>query len=157
MLCTRFSLPSGQAQCGVRSSNLGSTSSTPSPDVSTSNLEAPYLFTRGQNMCNGQHPFSTPMVVESESPSSRSLLQSPRPHSIPVHRCEYRGLESSSGASGTHVSWCLVGRTICSSRQYPGNASHRTCVGSVQQFHSPFLFLHSTDNSTVVAYLKKQG
>lgn len=139
VLGARVSLPSGQAQCGVRSSNLGSTSSTPSPDVSTSNLEASYLFTRGQNMFNGQHPFSTPMVVESEPPSSRSPLQSPRPHSIPVHRCEFCGLGSSSGASGTHVSWCLVGRTICSSRQYPGNASHRTCVGSVQQFHSPFL------------------
>ena len=55
------------------------------------------------------------------------------------------------------LSWSLVGRPIPAPYQYSGNDSHSFSTEESHKIHTPHLGYDSTDNTTVVSYINKQG
>ena len=52
--------------------------------------------------------------------------------------------------------WVMIPAGTVPPHQHPGNMSHQVCSYAIQPFTDPVILV-SSDNSTVVAYVIKQG
>ena len=148
----------GQTQCS--SSRLNSsrqTAFTTSVNVPIIGLEISHssLRSSGYDQQYGQIPFE--MADEHQSLLSRTSHSPSRPQNIPLNGCQSIWIGNSSGTDVSILSWSLVGRPIPVPYQHVGNNGHsfRTDKSLKIYYHSCVMI--STDNTTVVSYINKQG
>ena len=97
------------------------------------------------------------MLDEHQSLRSRNAHSPSRPQNIPLYGCQSIWMGSLSGTDESILSWSLVGRPIPAPCQHAGNNGHlfRTDKSLKYIYHSCAMI--STDNTTVVPYINKQG
>lgn len=125
---SNFPVPFGQTECSGRFNIFGPIASSSSPNITVVSLETSHMFSGSQYSDHRHYSIPSQLVVRSESLSTGSSNSSIRTSFLPVYRCKSLGLGSSSRTTGTNISWCLDGRSICSARQYSGDVGHQTCV-----------------------------
>ena len=136
----------GKTQCSSRLCNSRETSSQTITNVSSSTMETSYSFTSPPNQANTQYWVSSQLVEQSSNLSKRCSYQEPFSFSPVIHRCQSDWLGSSSGAGGSIISWHLDPRPITTPYQSSRNDNSFLETSAL-----------STDNTTVVAYLRLQG
>ena len=153
-LSKNVSLFTGETECFCSICRFRQTAPSPSSDGSFRSVETACSSTRTQNICYRTDKTSSGMVVGQGQIITRSCSQTTSSSAHSLYRCELFGLGCSSGTGRTHVSWSLASEPISSTHQHPRNEGYSS---SSQRVPSNSSVMIATDNSSVVAYLQKEG
>ena len=97
------------------------------------------------------------MVDGHQSFRNRNSYPSPRTQCIPLYGHKSLWMGSSFRADETILSWSLDGRPIPAPYQYARNDGHSLRTRKSHNIYTTFLCYDSTDNTTVVSYINRQG
>ena len=153
-----FPFSFGQTQCS--SSTLNSsrqTAFTTSANVPIISLETSHssLRSSGYDQQYDRIPFE--MVAGHQSILSKNAHSPSRPQNIRLYGCHIIRMGSSSGTNESIISWSLVGKPIPAPYQHVGNNGHLICTDKDLKYIHHSCVMISSDNTTVVSYINKQG
>ena len=117
-------------------------------------LETSHTSSRSSN---NDDQISFKMVDELQSICSGNAHSPSRPPNLPLHGCQSFRLGSSSRTDESIPSWSLVGRPIPAPYQHVGNNGHSFRTDKNLKYIRHSCVMISTDNTTVVSYINKQG
>ena len=154
---TNFPFSFGQTQCCSRPCSPGQTALTSSSDVPAVSLETSYFSSRSPDLDKRHDSISLTMVDKPHSIRDRDFNPSSRPQILPLYGCQSLRMGSSFRADNTVLSWPLDRKPIPAPYQYVRNDGHTISTETSQTFIHHSCIMISTDNTTVVSYINKQG
>ena len=120
-------------------------------------METTKIFTESPNQDISEHFTPSRLVEAGRDLSTRSALEDKSPLTHNIYGRQPVGLGFTCGTGRTTVSWSLDGNPISASHKYAGNDGHFNGTNGALHTIKNSTVLVSTDNTTVVAYLRKQG
>ena len=154
---TNFPFSFGQTQCCSRPCSPGQTALTSSSDVPAVSLETSYSSSRSPDLDKRHDSISLTMVDKPHSIRDRDFNPSSRPQILPLYGCQSLRMGSSFRADNTVLSWSLDRKPIPAPYQYVRNDGHTISTETSQNIIHHSCIMISTDNTTVVSYINKQG
>ena len=153
----RFPLPLGTTERCSRLCNAGTVTSPAITNISAQAVATTEFSVGSPDWFDNENSATPQMVASGRSVSSwdphedRSSL----PHHL--YRCQPVRLGSSCGTGGTSVSWTMDRRPIPAPYQCARDESNFSLSNTSDSQGKEFHLLVSTDNTTVVAYIRHQG
>ena len=151
---TNFPFSFGQTQCCSRPCSPGQTALTSSSDVPAVCLETSYSSSQSPDLDKRHDSISLIMWDKPHSIRDRDFYPSSRPRILPLYGCQSLRMGSSFRADNTVLSWSLDRKPVTAPYQYVRNDGHTI---STETFIHHSCIMISTDNTTVVSYINKQG
>ena len=152
----RFPVSLGTTECCSRFCNAGTVTSPAITNISAQSVETSESSVFSSDSYDIGNSVSSQMVASGRSLSSGDSLEdrSSLPHHL--YRCQPVRLGSSCGTGGTSVSWTMDGRPIPAPHQCVRDESNFSLSQAIHKVKNSTVLV-STDNTTVVAYIRHQG
>ena len=154
---TNFPFSFGQTQCCSRPCSPGQTALTSSSDVPAVSLETSYSSSRSPDIDKRHDSISLTMVDKPHSIRDRDFNPSSRPQILPLYGCQSLRM----GAHLEPTTLSFHGRWTENQSQLHINMLEmmaiRLALKQAKTFIHPSCIMISTDNTTVVSYINKQG
>ena len=152
----RFPVPLGTTECCSRPCNAGTVTSPAITNVSAQSVETTDTSVLSSDWYDNGNSATSQMVA-----SGRSLSPGDSPEdrsSLPHHLYQRQPVKlgSSCGAGGTSGSWSMGRRPIPAPHQCVRDESNFSLSRAVHKVKKSTVLV-STDNTTVVAYIRRQG
>ena len=154
---TNFPFSFGQTQCCSRPCSPGQTALTSSSDVPAVSLETSYSSSRSPDLDKRHDSISLTMVDKPHSIRDRDFYPSSRPRILPLYGCQSLRMGSSFRADNTVLSWSLDRNQSQLHINMLEMMAIRLALKQAKTFIHHSCIMISTDNTTVVSYINKQG
>ena len=152
----RFPVSLGTTECCSRLCNAGTVTSPAITNVSAQSVATAETSVVSSDLYDNGNSATSQMVASGRSLSSGGSSEDRSSLPYHIYRRQPVGLGSSCGTGGTSVSWTMDRRPIPAPHQCAGDESNFSLSWAAHKVKNSTVLV-STDNTTVVAYIRHQG